>query len=134
MTTQQIEQENVELIRRGFHAFTTGDMPALSELFHADAKWRSVPTGVLGGDRYGRDNIFAMFGQLQRETNGTFQCVPNAFAATGNQVFVRAIVTGNRGARSLEGDIVLLYTIEDQRVREVRFYPADYPANNAFWT
>jgi ketosteroid isomerase-like protein len=134
MTTQQIEQENVALIRRGFEAFASGDMEKLREVFHRDAKWRSAPAGVLGGDRYGLDAIFTMFGQLQRETNGTFQCVPNAFAPTGNQVFVRAIVTANRGARSLEDDVVLLYTLEDQRIREIRFYPGDYPANNTFWS
>jgi hypothetical protein len=129
----QVEQDALAIVRLGFDAFATGDMVALSELFDKDANWRAAPTGVLGGDCIGRDAIFAMFQQLGRETGGEFHVTPNTFAAAGNQVFVSATDHGKRHGRTLEGEQVLVFTVVDGKVREVRFFAHDHPANAAFW-
>ena len=34
-------EQNVELVRRGYEAFNTADMVALTELFAEDAAWRT---------------------------------------------------------------------------------------------
>ena len=128
-----VEQENIAAVRRGFEAFSAQDMATLTELFENDATWRSAPTGVLGGDRKGRDDIFAMFGILGQETRGQFKVVPHTFAASGDKVFVDATATGTRNGKSLESDEVLVFTLADGKVRNVQFYMHDHPANAAFW-
>jgi ketosteroid isomerase-like protein len=133
MPTTDVEQENIAAVQRGFQAFGAQDMAALTELFEPNATWGSVPTGVIGGDRNGRDDIFAMFATLGQETRGNFKVVPSTFAASGDQVFVRCTATGTRNGQTLDSDEVLVFTLADGKVRDVRFFMHDYPANAGFW-
>ena len=134
MTATQVQQDNVALTRRGFEAFSAGDMKTLGELFHPDATWHSGPLGVLGGNYAGRDQIFAMFAKVATETGGTFRVVPRTFAASGDEVFAHALVAGTRGGNSLDSDEVLRFVIIDGKVREVTLYICDFPANVEFWS
>lgn len=133
MATTNVEQENVASVRRGFEAFTNHDMATLGELFYPDAKWRTAPTGVLEGDRAGRDSIFRMFAQLGTETQGSFSVRPLGFAASGDQVFVHASATGQRNGKTLTSDEILLFTLAGGKIRDVQLFVYDYPANVAFW-
>ena len=134
MASTEVGQDNAALVRRGFEAFGTGDMAALTQLFHPDATWSAPPVGVLGGDRKGRDDIFAMFATLGRETNCSFKVVPSAFAPADDQVFVRCTATGTRNGTTLESDEVLIFSLADGQVRDVRFFMYDYPGNVTFWS
>jgi uncharacterized protein len=134
MATTQVEQDNVTRVRRGFEAFSAGDMAALTELFAADATWHGPTTGVIEGDHIGRDNIFTMFGQLGTETSGTFRSSPGTFAASGDRVFVQVMATGQRKGKALESDDVLVFTLTDGKVTKVRFYISDFQANADFWS
>ncbi|MEA2787035.1 MAG: uncharacterized protein QOF71_3139 [Candidatus Eremiobacteraeota bacterium] len=133
MPATNVEQENLDSVRRGFAAFGAQDMAALTRLFRDDATWTAEETGVIGGNRTGRNDIFTMFGQLGQETQGTFKVVPSTFAASGDQVFVRCTATGKRNGKTIESDQVLIFTLADGQVRDVRFYMHDYPANADFW-
>ena len=75
-----------------------------------------------------------MFAAIGRETNGSFTVAPSAFAATGDQVFAHAIATGTRNGKTLASDEVLIFTLAEGKVRNVRFYMYDYPGNVAFWS
>ena len=108
-------------------------MGALTQLFREDATWGSAPTGVLGGNRTGRNDIFTMFGILGQETQGQFKVVPSTFAASGDQVFVRATATGTRNGKTIESDEVLVFTLADGQVKDVRFFMHDHRANADFW-
>ena len=132
--TTQTEQDALSAVRLGFDAFAAGDSVALSELFAPDANWRAVKSGVLPGDCIGRDAIFAMFAQLGRETHGEFHVTPKTFAVAGNQVFVSVTDRGKRNGKTLEGDQVLVFTVVDGKVRDVKFYEHDHPGNVAFWS
>lgn len=133
MTASQSERENLALVRRGFDAFAAGDMAALTELFADDAVWNFVPTGVLAGNYRGRDQIFAWFGQLYQETNGTFRNTPTAFAATEDRVFVQAVVTGERKGKSLKSDQVLVMSVAGDKIVAVAEFFHDYAGYAAFW-
>jgi uncharacterized protein len=133
MTSTHVELDNIGLVRKGFEAFAASDMATLSELFDANAVWRSEPTGILLGKYDGRDAIFAMFAQVGQETAGTFRSVPKTMAATGDKVFVECNVTGNRQGRALNADEVLVFALKDGRVREVRLYNGDRAQHEAFW-
>jgi len=134
MATVRVEHDNVALVRRGFEAFGTGDMAALAELFHPDATWHAAPTGVLTGDYRGRDAIFASFAQLHGETGGTFESVPTLMASADGRVFVHANVSGRRKGRTLSSDEVIIFTLVDGTVRDVRIYVGDHDAQVAFWS
>ena len=42
MTTTDAGIGNIELVRKGFEAFSAGDMAALGELFDSNASWRNA--------------------------------------------------------------------------------------------
>jgi uncharacterized protein len=134
MTSTQVEQDNIALVRRGFEAFGAGDMQTLSDLIAPDANWHGAPTGTIEGAYSGRDRMFAYFQQLHDETDGTFRADPIAMAATGNRVFVEDMVSGRRRGATLESRDVLVFTIEDGKVRDVRLYAGDYPSEATFWS
>lgn len=133
MTSTQAELENIDRIRKGFEAFAASDVATLSSLFDADAAWHSEPTGILAGNYHGRDAIFAMFAQVGQETAGSFRSVPTTMAASGDKVFVQCDVTGDRKGRKLNSGEVLVFTLADGRVREVRLYQADPAQGEEFW-
>jgi ketosteroid isomerase-like protein len=133
MTSTQAEIDNIDRVKKGFEAFAASDMATLSELFDADARWRSEPTGILAGNYNGCDAIFAMFAQVGQETAGTFHSVPSTMAASGDKVFVQCDVTGDRKGRKLKAGEVLIFTLAAGRVREVGLYQAEPAQSAAFW-
>jgi ketosteroid isomerase-like protein len=130
MTSTHAEIDNIDRVRKGFEAFAASDMVTLSELFDADAAWRSEPTGILAGNYEGRD---AMFAQVGQESAGTFRSIPSTMAASGDKVFVHCEVTGDRKGRKLKTGEVLIFTLAGGRVREVRLFQAEPAQSAAFW-
>jgi ketosteroid isomerase-like protein len=134
MTTAHVEQDNLKLIHQGFEAFAAGDMAALTKLFQADAEWHESPVGVIVGNYHGRDAIFGFFGQVHQETAGTFRAKLVSMAATGDQVFVRSEVTGQRLGKSLKVEHVQIFAIAGGQVTDVTLFSADHPTEAAFWS
>jgi ketosteroid isomerase-like protein len=130
----QTETENITRVKRGFEAFAAGDMATLTDLFEPNVHWHAEKTGVLEGDYKGRDALFASFAQLGHETGGTFSAKPLAFAATGDQVFVNVMASGKRKGRELEQDEVLIFTLRDGHVHEVRLFVRDHAGAERFWS
>jgi ketosteroid isomerase-like protein len=133
--TTTIEQQNVEIIRRGFTAFSEGDLQGLSSLFREDAEWHTPVAGVVREPHYrGRDAIFAMFATLKQETGGTYAAKPVSVAASGANVFVRAEASGMRNGRAIRTDEVLIFRVLDGRVKDVRLYLNDFPEFERAWS
>ncbi|MBV9439826.1 MAG: nuclear transport factor 2 family protein [Candidatus Eremiobacteraeota bacterium] len=126
-------EENVELVRRGFQAFSARDMATLTELFHPDARWRTAPLGVIGGEHSGRDAVFAMFANLGAQTKNTFTVTPTTYAGFADTVFVRATAGARRGERQAQWDEVLVFRLDGGKVREVSLFLRDYPTVAEFW-
>jgi uncharacterized protein len=134
MTSTQVEVDNISLVRKGYEAFSAGDMATLAELFQPNAVWHDDPMGVLPGNAEGRDAIFAIFARLAQETAGTFRATPTAMAATGDKVFVESTATGERQGRRLTTNEVLVFTLAEGRVSEVALYHRDHDESVAFWS
>src|ERR1017187_1567108 len=66
-------EDNADVVRRGYAAFSTGDMATLSELFADDAVWHVPGSGSLSGVKNGRDAILAFFGELMARSGGTIK-------------------------------------------------------------
>jgi hypothetical protein len=77
-------QEDAALVRRGYEAFSAGDMDTLGELFTEDAVWHTGGSGGLSGDKQGRDAILAYFGELASRSNGSLK-VTLEDVATGDR-------------------------------------------------
>lgn len=119
MTTTHLEQENIVLVRRGFEAFARVDTAALDELFPAKATWHLQPCGIIAGNYKGKDENFAFFALLGKETDGTFRIVPPAMAAEKNRVLVGCTHGATRHGHSIELRNVLVFAMSDGHVRNV---------------
>jgi hypothetical protein len=62
-----------ELVRRGFDAFSKGDVDTLRELFDPDAVWHAPGRSRLSGDHRGVDDILDFFARTLELTAGTFR-------------------------------------------------------------
>jgi ketosteroid isomerase-like protein len=133
MTTAQVEQDNIELVKRGYDAFATGDMATLQGLYHVDATFSTVPAQTGDGNYRGRDAIFGFFGKIFEESKGTFKAEPLTIAAADDHVFVLQNVSGERNGYSLNDARVMVFTIEGGLVREMREFVLPASDTRAFW-
>ena len=57
--------EDAAIVRRGYEAFNTADIPALMELLDDGVSWHTPGRSSLAGDHEGRDAVFAQFGRYR---------------------------------------------------------------------
>jgi len=73
-------EEDVEVVRKGYAAFATGDLRTLNELFAEDATWVVPGSSPQSGTTQGRDAIIAYLVQVMTLTGGTFRTTQLALA------------------------------------------------------
>src|ERR687887_202195 len=123
---------NEDLIRRGYAAFSAGDLDTLRELFAADAVWHTPGHSVLAGDHRGIDAILGFFGQTMELTGGTFRAeLPDVVAGDEHGVGLH-VARAERQGRTLEDRSVLVFHIRDGKVPEVWQYSSDVDAFDRF--
>jgi hypothetical protein len=128
------EQPNQLLVRRGFEAFTTGDIDTLVEIIADDAVQIMPGNNVIAGEHKGRDAILAMYGRLFEETAGTLKVVLEGTYAAGNNVVAIYRGTATRNGRSLDQRNALLFEIERGQAVRLTDLPEDLDAANIFWS
>jgi uncharacterized protein len=127
--------ENIELVRRGYAAFTTGDLAALGELFSPDIV-HSVPgDNAISGDHKGIDAVFALYGDLFTRSEGTLQIALEDVLTNGsNQVLAVHQATASANGKPFQQREALLFTIEDGKVVSIQDFFTDLDEQNTFWS
>src|SRR5436853_7653418 len=96
-------QSNAEAMRKGYAAFSRGDMDALrNELFTSDIVWHQGGRNQTSGDYRGVDAVLGLFGKLFQLTDGTFRVEVHDVLASEDHAVVLARVHGQRGGKSVE--------------------------------
>ena len=126
--------ENVELVRRGYTAFNSGDMATLSDMFAEDAVWHVAGSGVLSGTKQGRDAVLAYFGELGARTQGSFQA--NLEDIVGGENYTVAIqhTRGENNGKTLDMTTVITFVVRDGKITEGREFFEDTAKADDFWT
>lgn len=134
MTTTAAASD-LDVVRSGFEAFGRGDLAAFADMFHADATWNHRNDDRFGGIHAGRDAVMEFIAETGRLTAGTLRAVPQAAMADGDgRVAVVTGVSATRpDGRSFEDTQVLLFTVEDGRVRSVEQWIGESATAAAFW-
>lgn len=125
--------ENVALVRRIFDAFARKQGFALRGLFAEDAVWTVPGRGAMAGVYRGREEIFRFLARLPKETDGTYSSELVDVLASEERAAALYRARGERHARLLELEQVLLFRIRDGLVLEVLALPSDPEAFEAFW-
>jgi uncharacterized protein len=117
-------QENLQLVKEGYAAFSRGDIPGLLALFAEDIEWRSPGAGLpLAGTYRGHGEVANFFQKLSQEVD-ILDFQPREFVAEGDRVLVvgweRAKVKATN--RTVELDWVMAFTVRNGKVATFREY------------
>ena len=126
--------ENVELVRRGYTAFNSGDMATLSDMFAEDAVWHVAGSGVLSGTKQGRDAVLAYFGELGARTQGSFQAKVEDIVGGENYTVAIQHTRGENNGKTLDMATVITFVVRDGKITEGREFFEDTAKADDFWT
>lgn len=88
------EHPNAAIFRRGYEAFTAGDMDTLRALFDENIVWHNGGRSRLSGDRHGIDETLGFFLELMQVSNGTFHL--DVHAVMADEEHAVALVTSHQ--------------------------------------
>ena len=96
-------QSNAEAMRKGYEAFSRGDMDMLrNELFAPDVVWHQGGRNQTSGDYRGADEVIGLFGKLFQLTDGTFRVDIHDVVASEEHVVVLGRVSAQRAGKTLQ--------------------------------
>ena len=101
---------NEDLIRRGYDAFSSGDMDTLRELFHPDIVWHASGRSQLAGDHQGVDVVLGFFGQTMEMTGGNFGIEVHDILANDEHAVGLHTAHAEREGRTLQDNNTLVST------------------------
>jgi ketosteroid isomerase-like protein len=126
-------QEDAELIRGGYEAFSAGDMKTLGEMFTEDAVWRTGGSGALSGEKKGREAILAHFRELGSRSNGSLKTTLDD-VATGDRYVVGVHTDqAQRDGKSLHQRSTIVFTMTDGKITEALELQEDTAKAGDFW-
>lgn len=125
---------SADIVRRGYKAFKEADVKTLIEIFDEAASWHTPGRGSIGGDRRGRDAVFAQFGRYGSETNGTFKAALQDVLATddGRVVGIHRN-TGERNGKRLDVSCCIVFEVKNGKIASGREHFFDLYNWDEFW-
>jgi ketosteroid isomerase-like protein len=128
-------ESNEDLVRKGYGAFSSGDMGTLAEVLSPDVVQHVAGNNLVSGDHKGRDAVFAMYGQLMELTAGTLRVQPDSVRADGDdRVVAHHTGTGDRNGKHLAVGQTLIFTIRDGQAVDIEQTSDDQAAEDKFWS
>jgi ketosteroid isomerase-like protein len=128
-------QENVAIVRRGYRALNSADPAPLAELFDDNASWHTPGRSPVAGDAFGRNAVFARFGQYARETGGTFRAdLKRVLTDEDGKVIGIHHNVGERDGKELDVYCCIVFEVANGRIVDGREHFYDLHAWDEFWS
>ncbi|MEV5544712.1 nuclear transport factor 2 family protein [Streptomyces sp. NPDC052309] len=129
------EHPHAALVRKGYEAFSRGDMDTLRELMAKDATHHVPGSHPLSGDYKGQDAIIELYRRLAEETGGTFRVELSGIAVDGRGHAVGVSrFTAERNGRRLDQTGCIVFRIVGDKVTDLDECVEDIDASNDFWS
>jgi len=128
------DHPNVELLRKGYAAYSSGDIEVLNQLFADDILWHIAGRSPIAGDYKGRDQVFGFFGKLMELSGGTAKIEVHDILANDEHAVALVTGTATRGDNSYTGPDVHTFHIRNSQVVEFWDAPLDQYAADEFWS
>ena len=125
---------NEELARRGYEAFSSGDLDALNEMFSEDVRWHTPGRSQIAGDLQGRDAVYGQFAKIAELSGGTFSLSIHDVLANDEHAVVLVTATASREGKSFEDNQVHILHVSDGKVTEFWGHPGDQHKADEFWS
>ena len=128
------DHPNAALMRRATEAFSKGDIATLKQIIAEDAAWHVPGRSQVAGDYRGHDQIFGFFGKLMELSGGTFKVELHDVLATDDHAINLDRMTGRRGDKTLDMDLVLVVHPRDGKIAEAWDLFSDQYGWDDFWS
>lgn len=91
-----MSEQNIELVKKGYQAFTTGDTETLMSLFDDDIEWVQPGESAISGTYYGKAELAK---HLERLAEKSPKVTPRRFLADSDTVIVlsETVLDGEMG-------------------------------------
>ncbi|MFD7560511.1 MULTISPECIES: nuclear transport factor 2 family protein [unclassified Streptomyces] len=123
------------LVRRGYEAFSKGDLETMSTLFTADVIHHVPGDNPLSGHHKGREAVLDLYRRLGEETKGTITIDLHAVLADGRgHVMSFHTLKADRGDRGIEVQEGLFFTIVGGKITDIDECTQDIDEEDAFWS
>ncbi|MBT2419930.1 nuclear transport factor 2 family protein [Streptomyces sp. ISL-22] len=129
------EHPHAALVRRGYEAFTSGDLDSLRTLLAGDCTYHLPGTHPLAGDYKGQDAVLDVFRRIFEETNGTLNVELRQVLVDGrgHAVSLHHSTAERRGKRmELDGGVV--FRIVGDKATDLDECFHDLDALDDFWS
>jgi uncharacterized protein len=129
------QQSDIQTIRRGYAAFSAGDIDTLrNEVFRPEAVWVVPGNGYYSGAKEGIDAILQFFADIFERSGGTLQVMLEDVAVGDDHCYSIHRNVAMRGGRNLDLRSVLVVDMEDGRIARVDQYYWDTAEFDEFWS
>ena len=124
---------NEELARKGYKAFSAGDMDTVRTLFAEDIIWHVPGRNPLSGDYKGQGEVFGLFAKTMEMTKGTFKLEVHDILANDEHIVVLVVASAQRDGKHMEDRQAHLSHAKDGKITEFWLHPSDQHAVDEFW-
>src|SRR5438067_13636812 len=129
------EHPDVLLVRRGYEAFSSGDLATLSQIIAEDALQYQPGHSALSGEHMGRQAILEFYGRLASETAGSFRVeLQHLYTDGQGRVLACHRTTAERAKRRLDTGAALIFTVSNGQAHVIHGYQEDIDAWDEFWS
>jgi hypothetical protein len=122
-----------DTIRRGYKAFSEGDMDTLGSLYTDDVAQSMPGKNQLAGEHKGRENVIGLYGKMFELSGGTFAVDLKSVKAEGDKVVSVHRSTGEREGKTLDADESIAFTFAGDKISRLDITYTDEAAADAFW-
>jgi ketosteroid isomerase-like protein len=116
---------NEELVRKGYEAFSTGDVSSMRQLLDPDVVWHAGGRNPLSGDYRGVEEVLGFFGRTMEHTQGSFRVSIEEVLVNDDGAAVVQRSSGERNGKSFDDRGLQLFRISDGKAVEVWQYYGD---------
>ncbi|GAA5024224.1 nuclear transport factor 2 family protein [Kitasatospora paranensis] len=129
------EHPHIALVRKGYEAFSRGDMTTLSEILAKDVTHHVPGDHPLSGDYKGLNEVLEYYRKLATESAGSFRVeLQNLFVDGRGHVMSVHRATAERGGKQLDADGGIMFRIVGEKVTDLDECVTDLETGNAFWS
>lgn len=134
MATSSIAQRNMELTRKGYAAFNTGDVQTVMGLLADEVVWHVFGSGPFTGDHRGKRAVMELFGNYLQLLDSQSTEIHDVLANDQHTV-VMATLRLSRKGKSIEHKITdVIHPDSEGRVAEFWRFFEDQSKADAFLT
>jgi ketosteroid isomerase-like protein len=132
MATTGVAQRNIELTRKGYAAFNSGDIEAVMNLLADDVVWHVFGSGPLAGDHEGKQAVMELFGKYLQLLDSQATDVQDVHANDQHTVVMATLALSRKG-QSIEHKITdVIHPDSEGRVKEFWRFFDDQGKSDAF--